>query len=143
MYMQYEERLFAYMKVPTIALVIGAGILFVLIIAAMKYRFFKDIRIYLLLGVLALIGGYFMGVYPYQRDISTEAYQQYEGEFYVEEYYFATNSGVHMLIKFPDGERSIRYRAPAGIEGIENNTSYHGTLVWGKNSKAIVEIEMK
>lgn len=140
MYMQYGQRLSSYMKVPIVMLVIGLGILLVLAVLAFKFKFFKEIRIYLVLGILALMVGYFMGVYPYQQDISTEAYQKYIGEFYVEEYYFSTNSGVHMLIKFPDSEKSIRYRAPGDIEGIENNTTYYGVLVYGKYSKGIVEI---
>lgn len=141
MYMQYGQKLSSYMRAPIVMLIIGLGILLVLAVLAMKCKFFKELRVYLVLGILALIVGYFMGVYPYHRDISTNAYQTYTGEFYVEEYYFSTNSGVHLLIKFPDSEKSIRYRAPGDIETIKNNTTYDGILVYGKLSKGIVEIK--
>lgn len=143
MYMQYEQRLFSYMKAPIAMLVVGFGVLLLLAGLAIKFKFLKEIRIYLLLGILVLIIGYFMGVYPYQRDISSESYQKYTGEFYVEEYSFSTNSGVHILIKFPDSKESTRYRAPGNLESIENNTTYYGVLVYGKHSKGIVEIETK
>lgn len=143
MYMQYEQRLFSYMKAPIVMLIVGIGILLLLTVLAIKFKFFKEIRIYLILGILALIVGSFMGVYPYQRDISAEAYEEYTGEFYVEEYYFSTNSGVFMQIKFPDSNKSIRYKAPGNIEGIENHTYYYGVIIYGKNSKGIVDIKIE
>ena len=131
------------MIAPTVMLIVGLGVLLLLAVLALKFKFFREIRVYLMLGILVLLVGYFMGVYPYQRDMSTDAYQEYKGEFYVEEYYFSTNSGVHMLIKFPGSNKSARYKAPGNIEGIENNTVYYGVLVYGENSKAIVDIEFE
>lgn len=143
MYAQYAQSLSSYMKAPMAMLIIGSVMLLLLVAFAIKFKFFKEIRIYLILGILVLIVGYFMGVYPYQQDISTESYQEYTGEFYVEEYAFYTNSGVHIRIKFPDSKKSTRYRAPGNLEGIENNTTYYGVLVYGKHSKGIVDIEIE
>lgn len=143
MYSAYEQILYSYMKAPIVMLIVGFAVLLALCVFAIKFQFFKEIRILLLAGIVVLIAGYFLGVYPYQRDITTQAYEKYTGEFYVEEYYFATNSGVNMRIQFPGDDKSSRFRAPGNLENIEDDTTYQGVVVYGKNSKAIVEIVLE
>lgn len=143
MYSSYEQMLRAFMKVPITMLIVGVLVLLGLSIFAVKFQFLKDIRMFLLAGIVVLVAGYFLGVYPYQRDIATQAYEEYIGEFYVEEYYFATNSGVNMRIQFPGQDKSIRYKASGNLENIESDTTYKGVVVYGKHSKAIVEIVLE
>lgn len=86
--------------------------------------------------VLAL---YFIYVLPCQLDINNQSYEEYVGEFYVEEY-GKRGKGVYIFIKKPEDKKSICYRAPGHII-IETDTSYIGSFIIAKHSRTLVDIK--
>ena len=140
-YDEYAEILLRYIKLPKIAICIGLLVLFILLFVAIKLKCLKSFSIWLIIGLLTVLLAYYFSVYTYQKDIKNNDYIEYTGEFYVESYYYATKSGLFILIKTPEDEKPIKYRAYGNID-INNKTSYYGTFVVGKNSKALVDLRM-
>lgn len=140
-YNEYAGILSKYIKLPIIVLCIGLLILVVLLFVAIKLKCLKSFSVWLIIGVLIASFAYYFRVYVYQKDIRNNDYIEYTGEFYIESYYYATKSGLFILIKTPEDEKSIKYRAYGNID-VNNKTSYYGTFVVGKNSKALVDISI-
>lgn len=142
---KYAEFLMKFSK-------LGIGVIvIILIVFAIAFFVFVKIgcikelivRIALVVFLLLMPVTYFTSVLPYQLDIKQQSYEKYVGEFYVESYYFATNSGVHILLKRPTDKKSVKYRAPANLQNIEENTSYYGELTIAKHSKVLVDISIE
>lgn len=138
-YTEYAEILFKYTKLPMVAIYIGILILVILSIVAIKLKYFKKFLIWIIAGVMIVLFAYYFKVYIYKKDINNNDYIEYTGEFYIEDYYYATKNGLFILIKTPEDEKSIKYKAYGNID-IDINTTYYGTFVIGKNSRALVDL---
>lgn len=141
---QYMEKLSRYTKIPIIGISIGAIIVFLWFIIALKFKIIKDVALYLILGILILTIGYFFTILPIQKDIKTNAYVSYSGDFFVEDYYYVSRgTWPYILIKLPNEQKSVRYKILGNFKGLKANTTYTGTFIYGKNSKAIIDIDFK
>ncbi len=141
---KYAEQLSGYSKLATgimivIFIVFLIMLLVCVIIGAIKERSIKiTLGIFLLLPIVV----YVTSVLPYRLDIKQQSYETYQGEFYVEKYYFATRSGTYILLKTENDSQSIRYKAPGNLEGIEDDTYYNGEFVIAKHSKTLVDMSV-
>ena len=141
-YTEYAERLSRYFKLPLIVLCIGLFVLVISFFVVIKLKCLKTMSIILITCLRVGLFGYYFRVYLYQKDIKNNDYIEYTGEFYVESYYYATKSGLFILIKTPNDEKPVKYRAYGNID-VDNETSYYGKFVVGKNSKALVDISIE
>ena len=123
-----------FIVLATIVLLIG--IIWVSKIGALKE---PSIIIPIIICFCLVLALYFIYVLPCQLDINNQSYEEYVGEFYVEEY-GARGKGVYIFIKKPEDKKSIRYRAPGHII-IETDTSYIGSFIIAKHSRTLVDIK--
>ena len=142
--LQFNEMLLRYQRFYTIFLVIFFIIGLVLFFFCLKTGIIKSkgVRIALCLFALLILMIYVMCVLPYQLDISKGSYEEYSGEFYIEDYYFASRSGTYITIRRPNEGEAIRYKAPSDLKGIKKDTTYTGTFIFAKHSKALVKITL-
>lgn len=141
----YEELLNSYSRVGTTVIIIAIIIFLIMFFVSFRSAIIKQrgVKVALALLLLIPIVLYFTSVLPYQLDIKQQAYEEYQGEFYVEDYYYATRSGTYILIKTKDNKESIRYRAPSDLKEIKINTTYEGMFVIAKHSKTLVDISVE
>lgn len=66
----------------------------------------------------------------------------YTGEFYVEECYGVSRSGMFIFVKNPDDKEVTRYHVECAVNEIERDTTYNGYYVYAKNSKTPVDIKV-
>lgn len=142
---KYEEQLTSYTKVG-IAIIIIVLIVFVIFISVfLKNNGLKDKSVLICLALLLVIVPtvYITSILPYRIDIKQQTYEEYQGEFYIEDYYYATRSGTYILIKCNGEKDSVRYRAPSDLTGIEVNTTYTGEFIIAKHSKVLLDITIE
>ena len=138
----YEELLISHIRVGVTIIIIAIIIFSIMLFESLRSGLIKkkSIKVAMALFLLIPVVIYFTSVLPYQLDIKQQTYVKYQGEFYVEDYYYATRSGTYILLKTKDNTESIRYRAPSDLKEIKINTSYEGMFVIAKHSKTLVDI---
>ena len=142
---KYAEQLKSYTKIG-IAIIIIVFVVFALFfLISLKDGSLKDkvilIGLILLLMIAPIV--YITSVLPYHLDIKQQTYEKYQGEFYIEDYYYATRKGTYILIKRNDEKVSVRYKAPSNLTGIEVNTTYIGEFIIAKHSQVLLDIKVE
>ena len=142
---RYAERLTSYTKIGITVIVIVFVLFSVFFFKCLKDGVLKDKGIVIALILLLLIAPvvYITSVLPYHLDIKQQTYEKYQGEFYIEDYYYATRSGTYILIKRSGEKNSTRYRAPSDLTEIKANTTYTGEFTIAKHSKVLLEIAVE
>ena len=141
---QYAEKLSHYMKIPIIVIVVVSALMAIAFILVCRFKLLKETYIYFALGCIALIAAYFLVVFPIQWDIKEKSYVSYSGDFFVEDHYY-TNGGSspYIVIKCQNETKAVKYKISGDFDFIKSNTNYSGKFVYGKRSKAIVDISVE
>ncbi len=137
---KYNETLSEYMTFNIWIIIFIALALAALIVVSIIFRLKRCSVVLTIAAVLIILGSYLFCIFPYQRDITEESYEIYEGEFYVESCYFVTRGGTYIIIRHNDSEKEIRYKVLCDVEKIEDDTVYNGKFVYSKHSKCLVDI---
>lgn len=142
--LKYEEQLTSYAKIGISIIIIILIIFSILFLMFLKNGGLKDKGLLIGLFSFLVIGimVYITSVLPYNLDIKQHAYETYQGNFYIEDYYYATSSGTYILIRRNDENFSIRYKAPPDLSEIKPNNTYTGEFTIAKNSKVLLEIKV-
>ena len=138
---KYTQAILHYIKLPIIVTAIIMLILMLIIIFLIKYKCFKDFILYVLLGVVAVIVFSYFTVFPVLKDINQNAFIEYSGAFYIEDYYFVSGgSSPYILIKTKNATDGVRYKITGNYNWIEKGKTYQGVFVYGENSKTILDM---
>ena len=140
---QFNEFLSRRMEISLGVIIIAFIVFLIMFISSLKTGLIKelDLQIAFALFFVLLVVGYLIEVLPYQLDIKQQSYVEYTGEFYVEDYYFGNRDGPFIFIKYPDKEKSIKYKALSNLQGVENETTYNGSIIIAKHSKTVVKFD--
>lgn len=139
---KYSELLTSYLKIGIAIIIIAFVVFLIFFCISLKSGSIKDKGILIGLILLLLIEPtvYITSVLPYQLDIKQQAYEEYQGQFYVEDYY-ASRNGTYIFISY-NKQRSVRYKAPSSLTEIEANATYSGKFIVSKHSKVLVDISV-
>ena len=139
---QYADKLSKFIPVPLTILIICAIAILVMLIIALKLNILNELWPYLSCFFAVLILAYFFVIFPVQKDIRNQAYVEYTGTFIVEDYYFTNRSSSStMMIRFPPYDKTVKFKTIENFYGLELEKEYRGIIVYGKNSKFIIDIK--
>ncbi len=140
-YSEYSSKLGNYIKLPIGLIILIALIILFLVFLCMKVKYKSMAVTAFISGVAIILIIYLFSIFPYQKDISSNSYEQYKGSFTVEKYYYINRGGTYILIKFGEQD-AVRYKVLTDMPPIENGTTYNGTVVFSKNSRCLVDIDL-
>ena len=141
-YNDYSEKLIQYIKSNVMILIIVVCIF--VIFSFILYLLFKEKKIFIYLAlsaVLLCLFVYITSIFPYQYDIKNNGYEEYIGDFFVEQsnYYGSRGGPSYILIRTNNKTKSVRYIYAIDSIDVKDNTYYHGKIVWSERSKVLVD----
>ena len=142
-YLEYNDKLNDYIKLPTFLIIVVSIVVLFLIFLCVKIKDKKMAWIAFIGGILIVLMIYMFCISPYKQDISANSYEQYTGSFVVEKYYFVNRGGTYILIKLNEKENVVRYKVLTDMPSIQDGTAYNGTIVFSKHSKCLVDIDLE
>lgn len=130
-----------YTKTGWAIIIIVCIVFAVLLFMSLKSGIIKDKSVLIGLTLLLLIAPviYIISILPYKQDINEKSYREYQGEFFVDDYY-TTKGGTYILIR-TDSDIPTRYRAPSN-SAVSAESFYHGKFVIARHSKTLLEISV-
>lgn len=133
------------MNVDMGVLLFALAVIIALVVFSIKFKEHKLAAIYGIVGTVGIAVFFFLEVNPFLMDANQKSFEEYSGEFFVEEYVDATRGSSYCIFTYGDND-SVRYDVLCETEfykqNIEKGKTYKGSFVLAKHSESIVDINI-